>query len=120
MKDVGKTSLHFQRFRNPILEKGKRKHKLMQRKDKNVGKFEKKCSNNDLSPSKQGFTTRKYVVSKQIIENELHIDNIRSWTNLPLHNSLLMALDNLKFTQPTAIQSLTLPAAILGIVKLLI
>lgn len=101
-----------------VVKKGKNKSK--QKKKENPqgllpNKDEAKSST-ELSPSKQGNTgidnfTCMDFSCEQTDDKEINLD---AWANLPLQPPLFEALASLKFEQPTAIQSLTLPAAILG------
>lgn len=60
----------------------------------------------------------------QIVQNEgeqsekCTLEDLRAWSFIPLPDPILNALADLKFIIPTPIQELTLPAAILGILKL--
>lgn len=56
-------------------------------------------------------TTTITETDDSIVENEIDID---TWRSLGVPEVLLKALADQKFVSPTAIQSLTIPAAILG------
>lgn len=71
-----------------------------------------------FSPSKSG-TTVTVTMMENVIE-DIHSndsapsDNLDTWQNYGLPKPILDALSDLKFSYPTHIQTLTLPAAILG------
>lgn len=59
-----------------------------------------------LTPSKTGSTA--------IDQPEENLENLQAWAHFGLPKSLLQGLAEQSFTEPTEIQQLTLPAAVLG------
>ncbi|KAJ8932923.1 hypothetical protein NQ314_014340 [Rhamnusium bicolor] len=109
-----------------IVSKKKTKNKLprykespIKRKKKKIDEMSKSKSKitllaNDLfSPSKCGNTTEIEEISSDMKLKQDTL-NLEVWSSFGLPNSILKAIEKLEFTQPTQIQSLTLPAAILG------
>ncbi|GJQ87087.1 hypothetical protein Trydic_g23940 [Trypoxylus dichotomus] len=103
----------FKKESNGVAKKSKNITK--KKKTKNVKPRNQNNQNKlplDLTPSKQGYTEDQNIVNSQIsCESKA---NLAAWSHLPLQQPLLQALASLKFEEPTAIQSMTLPAAMLG------
>ncbi|CAH0551697.1 unnamed protein product [Brassicogethes aeneus] len=78
--------------------------------NKKVKEIIVKSEPNLLSPSKSGDTSISEVTSLEDVEEF----DTSAWLNFDLPESILKALAELKFKEPTQIQSLTLPSAILG------
>ncbi|XP_022921246.2 ATP-dependent RNA helicase DDX24 [Onthophagus taurus] len=92
----------------------KSKHKL-NTKNKASKKIKKSINEDeecDLKPSTTGSTQTDLKEFKE--KNKINLDIVKAWNTVPLQTPLLKALAIQNFTQPTEIQSLTLPAAILG------
>lgn len=86
----------------------------MTKSSKNVSGITSSFSCSDsFSPSKVGNTQDIKETSFKIktIKDSVNMD---SWKIFQLPEPLLKALEELCFSQPTQIQSLTLPAAVLG------
>ncbi|KAJ8925473.1 hypothetical protein NQ315_009307 [Exocentrus adspersus] len=67
-----------------------------------------------FSPSKHGNTSDSIEEKTTDIQSDVKVENLVMWENFGLPQSILRALQDLNFTQPTEIQQLTLPAATLG------
>lgn len=67
-----------------------------------------------FSPSKQGNTSQMVEENATTLQSNGTDVILEAWNNFCLQQPLLEALKDLQFTQPTEIQALTLPAAILG------
>ncbi|XP_018568314.1 ATP-dependent RNA helicase ddx24 [Anoplophora glabripennis] len=66
-----------------------------------------------FSPSKFGNTSRMIEENSASQSDQTDL-NLEAWNSFNLPQSLLDALKDMNFTQPTQIQALTLPAALLG------
>ncbi|XP_030766553.1 ATP-dependent RNA helicase DDX24 [Sitophilus oryzae] len=91
---------------NDVITAKRKKNVKSQTKNKKL-----KTSEEVLTPSKQGFTSNNE--ESRNIEDE-DINTLTAWDGYSLPTSILRALRDLNFEQPTEIQSITLPAAILG------
>ncbi|KAF7279661.1 hypothetical protein GWI33_006826 [Rhynchophorus ferrugineus] len=101
---------------NEISSTKKRKRSKSINKTKKIKKSDEHALDSEKSditliPSKNGGTGES-VVSSQ--EYTLNSNSMKAWQGYCLPDSILRALLELNFEQPTAIQSFTLPAAILG------
>lgn len=89
----------------------KKKNKVIKTPDE---KFHTQGTGQDIfSPSKQGNTSQMLEENSPTLSDETDI-NLEAWNSFSLPQVLLEGLKDLNFTQPTQIQALTLPAALLG------
>lgn len=100
----------------------KNKHKLpkdenpVKKKKRKVDETVKKISVRGIfSPSKHGNTSQMIEENATAIQSNCIDLNLEAWSSFSLQQPLLEALRDMEFIQPTQIQALTLPAAILGI-----
>ncbi|CAH1163482.1 unnamed protein product [Phaedon cochleariae] len=105
------------------IKKGSKRRSIsdegMQIKKKKTSRSRNKKNNillekESLTPSTCGTTNGVSEVEETIHKVEKDLTNLESWNSYGLPESILAGLKELKFCQPTLIQSLTLPSAILG------